>query len=395
LSAALAIFLTLPEAAARTIYHRQQPGLLPSPLSIQQENNFQIDKLHDETARIISGMPSGYPALLSLQQNRAWEKFRSFFDVSWESLKSKRLELMETWAQSELFEANRQTKIVFYPFGGPDFLTAYILFPDADTYILVGLEPPGNLPEIETFKHKSIEAYLTDLQGILSDYFQKSYFITRKMNEELDERKINGVLPLICIFLKRTDNILSEIKRVEFDEQGNPLEFEYTILKKRIKRPTGFKITFFKKDSNRIQTVYYISCDLSDEHFSSGAKFSRYLDHFETWTCLIKAASYLLHYRNFSNLRQLLLNKSNFILEDDTGIPYKFFLHGEWDIQLYGRYRKPVKDFTGVEQPDLKAAFKDKAKVKPLPFHLGYHWGTNLDCLILFKRKPKSVEDLS
>ncbi len=365
----------------------------PGLSSIQQENqNFSVDTLHEEIAKVISGLPSEHPDLLPLQQNPAWKNFARLFKANWEKANTRRLEPMQTWAASELAEVRAKTKTVFYPFGGPDLLTAYLLFPEAETYLLVGLEPPGNLPEPATFQHKSIEAYLADLQEIMSDYFQKSYFITRKMNEELDERKINGVLPLVCIFLKRTDNIISEIKRVEFDDSGNPVESDYKLSRVRIKRPVGFKITFFKKDSNRLQTVYYISCDLSDERFTPSAKFYLYLNRYDHWTCFIKSASYLLHFKNFVNIRQLLLLKSDFILQDDTGIPYRHFKSEDWEIQLYGRYAKPVKDFSGVEQPDLKAAYEDKTRVKPLPFHLGYHWGTNLDCLILFKRKAKAVE---
>jgi len=363
-----------------------------NPLQAQEEKKFPIDELHDEISKFISGFPSEYSALLPLQQSPAWTNFHDSFNSIWENINSKRLMVMENWAASELVEARNQTQTVFYPFGGPDLLTAYLLFPEAQTYILVGLEPPGNLPEINALKQQSLESYLTDIKNIMSDYLSKSYFITHKMNEELDERKINGVLPLVCIFLKRTDNIISEIKRVEFDDSGNPVESDYKLSRVRIKRPVGFKITFFKKDSSQLQTVYYISCDLSDERFTPSARFYLYLNRYDHWTCFIKSASYLLHYKNFANLRQLLLNKSNFILQDDTGIPYRYFKSEDWEIQLYGRYAKPVKDFSGVEQPDLKAAYEDKARVKPLPFHLGYHWGTNLDCLILFKRKAKAVE---
>lgn len=393
LSILLSILPVFAEAETETA--RYSPGRCSGISQVQEENKFLVDELHDEISKVISGMPSELPILLPLQENSAWKNFKIFFNSNWEKTRTRRLEPMQTWAASELSEVRNQTRTVFYPFAGPDLLTAYLLFPDAETYILVGLEPPGNLPEPETFQHKSIEAYLADIQDIMFDYFKKSYFITRKMNEELDERKINGVLPLVCIFLKRTDNIISEIKRVEFDDSGNQIESDYTVIKGRIKRPVGFKITFFKKGSARLQTVYYISCDLSDERFSPQAKFFLYLNRFDGWTCFIKSASYLLHFKNFANIRQLLLNKSNFILQDDTGIPYKYFLQKDWEIQLYGRYAKPVKDFSGVEQPDLKAAFKDKAKVKSLPFHLGYHWGTNFDCLILFKRKTKSVENSS
>jgi hypothetical protein len=83
----------------------------------------------------------------------------------------------------------------------------------------------------------------------------------------------------------------------------------------------------------------------------------------------------------------MILNKSRFVLEDDTGIPFRYFPAKDWDAQLYGEYIKPVSDFKGVEQFDLEAAYADAAKVKKLPFHLGYHWGTNKDSILYFKKK--------
>jgi hypothetical protein len=47
----------------------------------------------------------------------------------------------------------------------------------------------------------------------------------------------------------------------------------------------------------------------------------------------------------------------------------------------------PVKDFTNVEQPDLRRAYEDPASsVSPLPFHFGYRWRTQVDNLLLAER---------
>jgi hypothetical protein len=81
------------------------------------------------------------------------------------------------------------------------------------------------------------------------------------------------------------------------------------------------------------------------------------------------------------------LAKSQFILQDDTGIPYRCFQEKMWEITLYGEYAKPVKEFSNLEQPELKAAYQDKSKVKKLTFHLGYHWGSQHDTIMYLKRK--------
>jgi hypothetical protein len=119
------------------------------------------------------------------------------------------------------------TKFLFYPYSGPDFLTAFLLFPTAETYILLGLEPVGNLPELEKRTPKQVESYLENIKIALSDFFKKSYFITKNMIETLQTNRVDGVLPLICFFLKRADNSISGLKRIELDNEGKIKIFRF------------------------------------------------------------------------------------------------------------------------------------------------------------------------
>ena len=70
------------------------------------------------------------------------------------------------------------------------------------------------------------------------------------------------------------------------------------------------------------------------------------------------------------------------VLQDDSGIAYRFFEKKDWDIKLYGQYSEPITDFKGVTQDDLQYEYNKHAKeIEPLSFVLGYHWesrGINL-----------------
>ena len=80
------------------------------------------------------------------------------------------------------------------------------------------------------------------------------------------------------------------------------------------------------------------------------------------------------------------------MLEDDTGIPYNDIEKTrEWDIKLYGKYSKPVKDFPYLQlQTGIVNAFQtDSLNIPDLPFHLGYHWALKKDLLIYsIKKNP-------
>jgi len=45
---------------------------------------------------------------------------------------------------------------MFYMFGGPDFLYANAFFSNATTYVLSGLEPVGQIPDISKLQRGSV-----------------------------------------------------------------------------------------------------------------------------------------------------------------------------------------------------------------------------------------------
>ena len=85
-----------------------------------------------------------------------------------------------------------------------------------------------------------------------------------------------------------------------------------------------------------------------------------------------------MHYSSFSDIRDLVLSKSKFLVQDDTGIPYRFFPQNQWKTNLFGVYEAPIKDFdAGLFQKDLSGAYNDSSLYKGnLNFSLGYHWGS-------------------
>jgi hypothetical protein len=343
--------------------------------------------VYDEVARFISGLPCSTEPLKTLQESAEWINFSETLGKNWADLDTKRLQSMKAWADTEMAEANAATKGLFYPFGGPDFLTAFLLFPKADAYVLLGLEFVGKLPDFAKAMPQQVGNYTENLMAALSDFFNKSYFITKNMNATLTNDKVDGVLPVICFFLEKTDHKIVGIKRSELLEKGELLEADFAVPKKRFRRPYGVRIDFVTNGSDRVRSVHYFSCDLVDDVFRKDSPFYVYLNNLSFETTFIKSASYLMQYKEFSNIRSMVLTKSRFVLEDDTGIPYRYFPAKDWEAQLYGEYIKPVSDFAGVEQKDLKEAYTDPTKVKKLPFHLGYHWGSSKDSILYFKRK--------
>jgi hypothetical protein len=355
----------------------------------QVKSEPRIEPSFDEIAALLAGLPADVPALAAIRETPAWKQYAEALQKSWADLEAKRLAPMRAWADKELYRARSSSKWLFYPFGGPDFLTAFEFFPEAEAYVLMGLEFCGRLPRPDQWKGRQAEAFFKNFSASLSDFFDKSYFITKHMDETIyGQGQVEGVLPLLCFFLKRTGHRILDIGRIEFDARGQAIDLDYDKQKKAT-RPYGLKIHFSAAGSAPVKSIFYISSNLQNKTFAKDSPLHRHLGQLPAGlTTYVKSASYLMHYATFTHIREIVLDKSQFILEDDTGIPYKVFKPKDWKVRLYGEYAKPVKDFSGVDQPDLKKAYDEEAAIiEKLPFHLGYHWQDNRDALLLAEKK--------
>src|SRR5260221_10151441 len=88
-----------------------------------------------------------------------------------------------------------------------------------------------------------------------------------------------------------------------------------------------------------------------------------------------------MHRDNFSTVRVLLLSHIVSIVEDDSGIPVRFFAQG-WQLHPYGRYVGPIGLFGGQYQSKLNEVFA-KGKTTPIDFSLGYRWKSNESNILL------------
>jgi hypothetical protein len=103
-------------------------------------------------------------------------------------------------------------------------------------------------------------------------------------------------------------------------------------------------------------------------------------------SALLKSASYLLHDSQFEKTRAMILSSADYVIQDDTGIPYRFLQQSPWRVRLYGRYHKPIKGLRYGYQADLESAYKAKSNLPDLPFPFGYHWRGKQSGLLIANR---------
>lgn len=368
---------------------RQHPVKVANdPDSLKPVFRMPYDTLKDNSASFVAGKAFDYKGCFSfLDTMPSWKKYTFTMDSGFAFLDTSRFSKMTKWADSQIPD-RFDTTLLFYPFGGPDFLNADIFYPAASEYILIGLEPVGELPDLCRMAPVAAEEYMHDVWLSLKDLFLRSYFITGNMIDALKRNEVNGALPVISMFIKRRGYNIVSVSNVAIDSTG---KWQYAGDQETGRYSTrGVKIDFASDTGRTLQSVFYFRADISDEGLKKNKPFAAFLHSLPACHTYLKAASYLMHGKDFSVIRNLILDKSISVLQDDSGIAYRFFDKNIWDIKLFGKYSRPGKEFSWINETDLAEAYRDTS-IKPVPFTLGYNWRTRAINLLYATKKKQQI----
>lgn len=343
--------------------------------------DFSTKNNYQQTALFLAGFAKNDTLHFKkeLTENQAYQKFCDTMNIGFQNMETARLSKMRSWAKTELAYELANPKTVLYPFSGPDILHCVQFYPEANHYVMIALEKYGTLPNLQKMDSAKSLEYLNSVTSSLEDIFGKSYFITRKMLKNVSN-SVNGFVPLAAIFLVRTGHEIKDIQYKHLKDDGQFSAVGIDTVGKHVNDLV--EIYFAKKNSKKVQKITYFRANLCDENYGgmtslkNNQTLQNYLNALPECYTYTKAASYVMNYPTFSIIRGICLNKSKSILQDDTGIAYRYVDKHKWKIKLFGSYVKPVSDFDGVWQEDLNTAYKkDSASIPKLTFSLGYHWG--------------------
>jgi len=344
----------------------------------------------NDTARFLAGLPPAADSpLMPLTKDPTWAAHARFFDSIFAKEDATTLSKVRAFAKAHLTEPH---DTMLYMFSGPDFLYATSFFPAAKTYVLAGLEPVGNIPQLMSLPRGSVYESLHHLEASLATILNLSFFITKQMKEQLSSGPVYGTLPLLYVFLARTGKTVQDVSLVSLDAQGNFIVAQEPGAATRERSAPqstakGVKIVF-TDGSGPPQILYYFSTDISDGGVKNSG-FLQFCDKLGPADSFLKSASYLLHKDFFSKVRKFLIEHSATILQDDSGIPLAYFDEKKWRLQPFGHYLAPLGIFPGTYQPRMAELFRNAA---PLDFGIGYLWRKDMSNLLLAQRLPPGVE---
>jgi hypothetical protein len=294
---------------------------------------------------------------------------------------------MDNWRVQELKIPGTQNRTMLYPFSGPDFFNAYTLFPNYPRYIFFSLERPGAIPDLESVTPVQFAKLLQDVRSAFRDIFERNYFITDYMNKQLTTPWIRGTVPVMATMMALMQLRIVRIEPIDlFPELTRAYDApDVSPRPHRIMR--SVRMDFVGANGGAPQQLYYFAIDATDKQLDFYPGFIDWVAQHRPATALLKSASYLLHDNQFEKTRNMILTTADFVIQDDTGIPYRFLGQSPWHVRLYGRYNKPnMKGLRYGYQADLESAYKAKGDLTDLPFPFGYHWKGKQSGLLIANR---------
>lgn len=331
--------------------------------------------LHGDTAinralRFYAGV-SKDGVQMSASDAHSWDSYSATIKACVDKTAETRNKIEEL-AKTDFADFRDSVNYVLYPFAAADFLYPISIYPNADTYFLCGLEQTGTpiTADIKT-NYAHYEAYRHALQYYLSS----TYFLTNGMKTEFHNNELDGVAPVVTMLMAVAGREVISIKKKDLDAEGN-------LIDSTDPKSILLEVKFFHPDTNtHEQTLLYASGDVSNSGFD--ARLKKYLEKTlpqHRVGSFAKAASYLMHNDSFSTMRSFVIDNAMAVVEDDSGIPVRFFTeNNKFDITLYGTYTTPIPLFAGRRQSDLYELYNGsgKDKVRPLPFNIGYKTPSN------------------
>jgi len=349
---------------------QQNPEIAPRALPATAGPN--------DVARFLAGMPVPENSPLApLTRDPAWQEHAAFFEREFSKLNLRQLQKLHAWQETYLPGSLQPIPVAFYMFSGPDFLYVDQFFPRASVYVLCGKESMG--PPPDPLRIANLAGALGNLENAMKSSLETTYFITKDMKIDLLQQNLNGVLPILYVFIARADK---SITNVTFGSLNGSGAFQESA---RGGIP-GVRIKYTDSQSGNSQTLYYFTTDISDGGIKATPGFLKFCQRLGVGSSFLKSSSYLMFEQGFATIRNFILEHSNRIVQDDSGIPLAYFDPNKWRLRLFGAYLGPIELFKQHFQPKLQELFA-QGNPPPIEFGFGYRWNYKEANLMVAERK--------
>ena len=284
-------------------------------------------------------------------------------------------------------------KVVVYPFGGGDLISALVAFPDATEITTISLELSGDPRRIDTIDAKklkwSLAALRVGLGGMLSVGSNTSANLSASQKNELPAQissfliglAAGGYEPVGMKFFRIADDGSIEYLTAEAIAELHAEEGRKRANKRKLTwESPNFSEAFahveirYVKPGDATERVHrHLGWNLSNTYLKDHGQLLRHLEAKGKVTLLTKGASYLLWSPEFSLIRDYMLANLAWMVSDSTGIPPQIARKAGMVQDTYGLYADAfLPHARGTKSSlELKKLFVKNPK-RVMPFRFGY-----------------------
>jgi hypothetical protein len=352
-------------------------------IGLKASSQVVIDTFLTDYSRFIAAKPCFSNAFIELQKATTYIKHQNSSNKIWNHIQDSTLSKITLFNDGKKIIDSIDTNTCFYPFGGPDFLYANVFYPNAENYVLMGLEKLGTVPDLKKKTATEIDLLLEHINQSMQYLNKSGYFVTSHMSRDFSKSMMNGTIHTVLYFAANRNYLIKKLANGYISSGGKFTSYK---TKNESQYYKAYDLTVTDTLGNE-KHIYYISADIADYKIKTFPYFVSFVKGFGKTSCFIKSASYIPAHKNFSIVRNLILDNSVKIIQDDTGIPYKTLNDKtKWDYQFWGLYTSTIKDLSWGLQPDLKEAIKGHPNNQKLPFRISYN-GNYGEGIIMVARK--------
>ena len=286
-------------------------------------------------------------------------------------------------------------KKVVYPFAGGDLSTALTVFPDADEITTMSLEPAGDPRTLAALKGHELEAALGKVRYELNFLYRVNFSNTLNMIDAmrggklptqlifgLSALKIHGYEVVNLRYFRLNDD--GTIHYLDDDDVTKAPDLAATAEKRN--RVFANVELQFRKPGGRIQIYRHMQTNLDNDHTKNDPRVLKHLESKGDVAAMTKAASYLLSWDSFSNIRDYLIKHAQWMVSDATGIAPKWGKPAGFDYETWGTFQGPhISAGNGIAK-DWRTEWESEEH-RDLGFRFGYYDKHSKDHLVIIKKK--------
>lgn len=290
--------------------------------------------------------------------------------------------------------------VAVYPFGGGDLSSALTVFPDATEITTLSLEAAGDIRVIRGLASKQLTEDLAVIGHDIGRLYAAAHSTTKSLMSAshakvpgtitfaLAALAVHGFEPLsLRYFDLEPDGSLRYLTGAELDQRAAAAVGRTAEAKQKVGTGTVYRIWRLQRnvfanieityrpigDASAAPRVYrHVVANLDDEHLSADRRALAHLERKGKVAVMTKAASFLLWYDDFAQVRDYLTANLAWMISDASGIPPSYATAAGLEQITYGTFVGAyfVKDPNRVRKQMVKLWAESPARA--LPFRFGY-----------------------